>query len=236
MILAIVDHLHGDKLSLKASSLVCKAWTHPARLHLFAKSTVTWPLQPAAFPFVRHLHILMDMRQCNSGPTWDEIILQLVGFHRIVSLTVDLSGQSPNAQTWSALGKNFPTVVSLYLGGFGCSQASSLVRLICSFPSLRKLFVCGVFRLTSTESALASATTLRLSPDLDTLELGIAGVDTIMEWLLSLPVRPAIRTVRLQGAQPADLTILHKFIGAFGNGLEMLTLSAYTDGVLPYLI
>ena len=31
----IIDHLHDDTLALGACSLVCKAWLHSARFHLF---------------------------------------------------------------------------------------------------------------------------------------------------------------------------------------------------------
>jgi hypothetical protein len=52
---------------------------------------------------------------------------------------------------------------------------------------------------------------------------------TVLEWLLSLPVRPALRTVRLYDLQDRNLPFFHKFIQAFGNGLQSLTLSPFMD-------
>jgi hypothetical protein len=76
---------------------------------------------------------------------------------------------------------------------------------------------------------LASATTLRLLPDLITLHLQGPVIKAILEWFLSLSIRPALRTVRLYDIVGGDLTTLHRFIGALGSDLESLTLSADLD-------
>jgi len=96
MIKAFIDHLHDDQPSLKACSLVCKNWTHPARLHLFSTLTAKWPLQSAVFPFVRHLNFHMYMHFSDKVQSRDEIIPLLIGFYRIVSLNIVLFWQTPN--------------------------------------------------------------------------------------------------------------------------------------------
>jgi hypothetical protein len=66
LIIAIVDNIRDDKKSLKAFSLVCRAWTNPARDHLFATLIVDhdsiFRLNSAGFtstytPFLRRLRI-----------------------------------------------------------------------------------------------------------------------------------------------------------------------------------
>jgi hypothetical protein len=238
---AIIDHLHDDKPSLKACSLVCTAWTHPTRLHLFSRLTLKWPLQSAVFPFVRHLCIRLNERLSYGAPTWDKLIPLLVGFHRIVSLNLPVFWESldvMNPETWSLLGKNFSGVVSLSLVTvhFSYTNVSSLARIICAFPCLRELSIRVDINSTFPELSSA-ATTFRLSPDLDTLELEIENVAAVLEWLLSLPVRPTLRTVRLYNLQDADLAIFQKFIRVFGNDLESLSLSTLTeDCALSHLI
>jgi hypothetical protein len=49
LILAIVDNVRDDKKSLKAFSLVCKAWTNPARDHLFASLTILYAVRFSRF-------------------------------------------------------------------------------------------------------------------------------------------------------------------------------------------
>jgi hypothetical protein len=236
MIEAIIDHLHDDKSTLNACSLVCKAWTHPARLHLLASPTVKWPLQPAVFPFVRHLYICMRRR----NPSWNTTFSMLIGFNRTISLEINLLERSLNdinTPTWLALGNNFSRVVSLSLRRFRYSMVASLARLICAFPCLRKLSIHDVVTC-STYGELFEwrFIAFRLPPDLDTLELtaGIDTADTMISWLLSFPVHPPLRTVRLHQVATA-LVMLPNFIEAFGNGLESLSLSAH-HGMLPYPI
>jgi hypothetical protein len=242
MILAIIDHVHDHKPTLKACSLVCKAWTHPARLHLFSRVILKWPLQPAAFPFVRCLLLLMDRSSHGpyGVPAWDEVVPLLVGFHRVVSLEVFISEQYLNTlspQTWLALGKTFSKVVSLRLSCVTLSDASSFTRVVCAFFCLRELRMHVSLDLTFQVPESSFATTFRLSPHLDTLELNMMALAAVLEWLLSLPVRPTLRTVRLYNLRPADCAIIHKFIGVFGTGLESLSLSTLTkDCALPYIV
>jgi hypothetical protein len=117
--------------------------------------------------------------------------------------------------------------VSLSLAS-SLTSPSSLAQVFCAFPCLRKLSILGSISLISDE--LSSATTFQLPPDLNTFELQSLFMHTTLEWLLSLPVRPALRTVRLHYLQDRDLAMFHKFIGALGNNLESLSLCTYLEG------
>jgi hypothetical protein len=170
------------------------------------------------------------------APTWDEVVPLLVGFHRVVSMNVVqwVSLNAISAQTWLTLGRNFSRVESLFLTSVKDNDISSLARVLCAFPCLRKLSIR--MPVNSTIPELSSATTFRLSPHLHTLDLR-RSVAAVLEWLLSLPVRPALRTVYLDILQDEDLATFHKFIGVFGNGLKSLSLSSLIkDRTLPYLI
>jgi hypothetical protein len=171
---------------------------------------------------------------------WDGVAPLLVGFHRIISLKVSLCGRHLNAisaQTWLALGKTFSRVVSLSLFCFKRTDASSVTPVICAFPCLRELRMFVLVSFNSTFPQLSSATTFQLSPHLDTLELNLTNLAAVLDLLLSFPVRPTLRTVRLYNLQNGDFAGFNRFIGVFGNGLESLSLSALmSDGTLPYLI
>jgi len=119
--------------------------------------------------------------------------------------------------------EHFPQVVSLSLLHIRYSSAWSVTEVICAFPCLRELSLNGVIDLARPRSMTA----IRLPPNLDTVEVGYWGLDTTLEWLLSFPVRPALRAVCLQQVRRADLAIVHKFIGAFASDLESLSL--YTE-------
>jgi hypothetical protein len=145
-----------------------------------------------------------------------------------------------NAETWSTLGKNLPGVVSLSLTHFSFSNVSSLAQVVSSFPLLRELSMRGLMRSTWTavfQPELPSATMFRLPPNLHTLEVRISGMGAVLEWLLSLEARPALRTLRLYDISDGDLATVHKVIKAFGGGLESLSLSSLVkDCTLPHLI
>ena len=71
-----------------------------------------------------------------------------------------------------------------------------------------------------------SATTFQLPAELHTLDFGYDGIGAVLEWLLSLSVRPALRTVCLISIRDEDLAAVHKFIRVFGNSLESFGLAS----------
>jgi hypothetical protein len=180
------------------------------------------------------------VQRCIGVPSWDEIIPLLVGFDRIISLKVFLPERSLNiisAQTWLALSKNFSRVVSLSFIQFNTTDASALAQLFCAFPHLRKIYISGIVSTDIFESEQPSATTFRPPLDLHSFETRVFGMRAVLEWFLSLSARPALRTVRLYQIEYGDLAMVNKFIGAFGSGLESLSLSTFVeDCMLPHLI
>ena len=158
----------------------------------------------------------------------DEISPLLAGFHRIQLLIVTLWGFSLeriSLQTWSTLGNAFSTLVSLSLTSTQDTDMSSVAQVICAFPGLRNLSLSVSIPSTSPEPP---STMFRLPPLLDTLKLNTSAA-AVLDWLLSRPVRPALRTVRLHLLEDSDLAIAFKFLTVFSNSLESLWLSTLID-------
>ena len=88
---AIIDHLRSNEWSLKACSLVCKAWTQRARFNLFgrldlrarvAKRVLSSEYRVKMIPFIRQLHLIPSwyesthgtrLFQCSSASTMSDI-------------------------------------------------------------------------------------------------------------------------------------------------------------------
>ena len=178
------------------------------------------------------------------APSWDKVAPLLVGFDRIVSMRIILfpgSLKFTSAQTWLELGKNFSRVqeLNIFFEWVPPSDGPSFAQFahaISVFPCLRGLTLQGPIML-STPPRLATETTFRASPHLETLYLSVGNVSIVFEWLLLLADRPALRHVRLHYFHDSELASSHKFMRAYGNGLESLALSPFvTHGMLPYAI
>ena len=225
MILAIIDHLHDDKPSLKACSLVCKAWSHPARVHLISELTVSPSdyvnsplLLLATFPFARDLRI--------DGPGNLSIILPLlVGNNRLRSL--HLTRLRVDRFSDPSL-LNLSGVVTLRLWSIFFPDVSSLAQLVCAFPRLQTLHLSCI---AWDRIGLPPPTGFCLSPNLLALELKETAIDSIIMWLLSLPVRLTLRSVTLGLRHIRDEAVFRQFISALGNSdsLEFFSFPALFD-------
>ena len=226
MILAIIDHLHDDKPSLKACSLVCRAWSHPARVHLLSELTVSpsdhanWPLLlSATLPFARDLRI--------DGPgNLSTILPLLVGNNRLRSLhLIRLRVDRLNDPASSTALLNLSGVVTLRLWSIFFPDVTSLAQLVCAFPRLQTLCLSCI---AWDRISLPPPTSFCLSPNLLALELKDTAIDTIIMWLLSLPVRPTLRSVALGSRHIRDQSVFRKFISALenSNSLEFFSFPA----------
>src|ERR1700730_5438708 len=97
LIAAIVDNIRDDNESLGTFSLVCKAWTSPARDHLFASLTIkdqnigkikTANIASTYTPFLRDLH-LESLN--NHHEFWHELIPFLADFRTPRLRSLELS-------------------------------------------------------------------------------------------------------------------------------------------------
>jgi hypothetical protein len=225
--------------------LVCKAWLHSARFHLFYALAVEDDVDveellettSAAIPFIRHLLIDGPRDWCK----WDVNLPLFVGFRNLTSLTLShLLAQFLEASAESALFDNFSSVVVLRLLKIQCGGVAHLVRLICAFPRLRKLVVDadGLYVENAPfEWNLPPRTAFRLSPSLVELELGAFYMGALLLWFLSLPERPVLRSVYLHQIEKHDLYVARFFLATLQGSLETFFVSTQiTDGALPIFV
>ena len=133
----VMDHLHSDKDTLAACSVVCKAWIHPARSRLFAEISLNYICIKkflksglAAIPFIRHLHVGWI-----EPVFWNKNIHHLVGFKSIRSLSLDYF-------PWKTI---FPEARSLLQTHFAAIACLRLYEVKPTHSlSLQKSFVASV--------------------------------------------------------------------------------------------
>jgi hypothetical protein len=232
MIEAILDHLQDGNESLKACSLVCKDWTHPARRLLFSRWTIDLPHNAGAgidwlpristvLPFLRHLCISSS----GDPPDWDANLPFLIGENHVHSLHLFRSPLLFRNQTIRAATflHHFSGTVNLRLEGIQFNDVPSLVGVICGFPRLQTLHITGA-KINRTDVDAPSLTMFQPSPHLVALELGILGLDKILEWFLTLATLPSFRFICLYHNWSIDVVVMQKFIASLNESLEHLSL------------
>jgi hypothetical protein len=230
MIEVVLSHLHSDKPSLKACSLVCKAWTYPARLQLFSELTTRLtddaesPVRGAAmFPFVRRLNVE------NQRNSWHTLLPQLVGLKRITSLRLsNIAVDHENSRALSAP-SDLSRVATLHLEGVFFIDMTAFAQFVCAFPYLQTLSIVGSLNSDEVRHELPRSNAFCPSPNLVALELNFVQIAVLLEWFLSLPAHPAFRSVCPHEIWDSDLDLVDKFLAALGNSLEYLSFSAHFD-------
>ena len=157
---AIIDHLRSDGSSLKACSLVCKAWTHRARFNLFArlelyartaKRMLSSESRTKMMPFIRQLHLIGSWDGAAETHPLDEIVPILADFHhvrRVELFAFDL--ENSTSPISGVLASQFTHIVALHLIGANFLSFASFASVICAFPSLETLALSDVYWYTPT--------------------------------------------------------------------------------------
>jgi hypothetical protein len=246
MIEAILDHLHDDKKSLRACSLVCKDWIHPARRLLFSRWTIDlhraeidWSLRiSAVLPFLRHICISSGGGTCTQD--WDINPPFLVGqnLNHVRSLHLFCPLRTLTLRASSTFSHNFSGLVNLRLERICFDDVPTLVGMVCAFPCLQTLSIerATIYRIGFYEPPL---TMFQPSPHLVALELDIIGLDKMLDWFLTLAVLPGFRSIRFipWGNSRFDVVAIHKFIATLNESMEHLSLpiySAYARSLVTY--
>jgi hypothetical protein len=213
--------------------LVCKAWTNPARDHLFASLTIVSGLEEikaaniaSTFtPFLRHLHL---MSWDNDHKFWHEVIPFLTDFRtpRLRSLSLSnfaWHSLSPNQR--SAFFRRFESIISLQLSLYKQTASSDIATIICSFPHLQTLFLTPSLHKRELPGLLLFPPELRLPERLSTLRVLYVYLDyrSVLEWLGSVPEQLSIHTLHLTMGSflPQDLDAVNMFLKALGPSLEV---------------
>jgi hypothetical protein len=236
LIVAIVDNIRDDKKSLKAFSLVCKAWTNPARDHLFASLTISKQdhrleqikaanIASTFTPFLRHLRLTA---YGDHHKFWEEVIPFLADFRtpRLRSLVLTFltwHSLSPNQQL--AFFRLFESIVSLQLTLYE-QTPTDVATIICSLPHLRKLILRpSLLQLGALPAPFPLSPALRLPERLSTLRVWYLYQDyrLFLEWLSSIPEQLSIRIFHLilYHLSPQDMDTVNMFLKALGPSLEV---------------
>jgi hypothetical protein len=240
LIIAIVDNIRDDKKSLKAFSLVCKAWTNPARDHIYASLTILdhgnrlEKLKAANIAstytlFLRHLHLTS---WGHDHKFWHDIIHFLADFRtpRLRSLALNnfaWHSLSPNER--SAFLNRFESITSLQLSLFEQTTSNDIPTIICSFPHLRNLHLLPSLHKFALSEPLSAQ--LRLPERLSTLRVMYVSLDyqSVLQWLGSVPERLLIHAlhISMHRLRPQDLDTINMFLKALGPSLEFFWCNSY---------
>ena len=187
----------------------------------------------AIIPFIRRLHLL-DL-------PWVEALPLLVGFESIRTLFIrDLLVRHLNSHILSVLLCNFSAAVVVRLEDVEFGSVAQLVHFICSFPRLQRLAINCIRASDEFGSDLPPPTAFSLSPHLHDLELNGVCMDPVLDWLLSLPDRPALHAVGLRPTRLNNFDTITKFLLALQDSLETLLISTATANgmfvIFPNLI
>jgi hypothetical protein len=236
LIAAIADDIWDNKTLLKAFSLVCKAWTNPARDHLFASWTIpdhndrlekikAANIASTYSPFLRHLHLI----SWGHHPTfWHEVVPFLADFRapRLRSLVINnFAWHSLSPDERSAFLRRFESIVSLQLSLDKQDTSNDIRIIICSFPHLRKLLLVPSLHKFPFPGPPPLSPELRLPERLCTLRVTYFHQDYrfVLEWLRSIPAQLSIHTFHLtmRWLSSQDLDNVNLFLKALGPSLEV---------------
>jgi hypothetical protein len=234
LIMAIVDNIQDDKKSLRAFSLVCKAWTNPARDHLFASLNISHVrfeeikaanIASTYAPYLRHLY-LSSRGYCHKF--WHEVIPFLADFStpRLQTLTLsDFPWHSLSPDERSAFLRQFQSIVSLRLSLYEQDTSNDIATIICSFPQLRKLLLLPSFHTCALSGPSPLSPELRFPERLLTLRVLYFHQDyrLFLEWLRSIPEQLSIHTLHLylRHLSPQDFDTINLFLKALGPSLQV---------------
>ena len=238
---AIIDHLQSDEKSLKACSLVCKAWTHRARFNLFARlnlhagnaeKILSSESRIKMMPFIRRLCLIRNWDGATKTRAWDEIVAMLIDFHNVRCLeliNVDLVNSA--FPICGVLASQFTHIVALHLIGANFLSFDSFENVVCAFPCLETLALCNVDWWTPT----LPVESLNLPRALRAVQLMGYDNHTILTWLLSLDPIPALRTFYLYHVALQDDKIAGECLNALSSSLQAFACSRrlfnYDDGM-----
>ena len=234
LIMAIVDNIRDDKKSLQAFSLVCKAWTDPAREHLFGSLTIAdfncWKVRAAGIisifaPFLRHLSLMAPF-------TWF--------WHRVISILAKADFSTPRLQSlhveylaWHSLSpdersvflRRFESIISLRLSLYKQNQPNDIGIIICSFPHLHELTLKPNWDGYESPGSFHLSPELRLPKQLSVLHLfNFCQVHQyVLEWLGSNPEQLSIRTFRvtMNWFSLQQFDAINLFLKILGSSLEI---------------
>ncbi|KAJ7474043.1 hypothetical protein FB451DRAFT_283862 [Mycena latifolia] len=247
----MIDHLSSDKAALKACGLVCKQWFPRTRLHLFSEVQLQvgdgWVANEFMVDTVQTFFQLVDTSSFEILPHLRRLsvcygdpqslakadLLRIVQCIRLTHLRIDRPFESEDVDDSlnTQLELLSPSLSSLTEFTFTCfySSLSETLTLIACLPTVETLCLY----VDDLESGFQGSDPLGgLPPHLHTLEMGVLrGVELFFTHVLSLPVLPVLRSLRLDN----DTMELHvgtsiaTYLERAGPAIQSLTLATWSD-------
>ncbi|KAF8886534.1 hypothetical protein BD779DRAFT_615986 [Infundibulicybe gibba] len=240
----ILDHLHADRQTLRACSLVCKSWLPTVRHHFPPRITI----RPRN---VNEFSDLLSSPYSTLATSIRRLAIQLQGddpssFFEPESPRAECWGSSPSSPGYTACS---PLCIPLHPGVLGPMERACLTT---GFPNLTELEFqrCTFLSLTEFATLLSALHNLqrlslsdtewlnaqlpetrqRIPPGLHTLELYLSHHRDFLTWLLSFPGGLPFETVRLGSAfwRGDDALMVNRFLRSLGPRLKHLSLSSPT--------
>jgi hypothetical protein len=242
----IIDHLHRDRRTLSACSLVCKAWQSSSRYHLFQNAATVRvtrdnihrfdePLVTGRItPYVGRLSILLDTYRFHDSDSEDLEVQQLLKFSdHLCHLTglaalkyLRLAGHELRPLTFI---RNFASITDLQLNRVSFDSFAQFQELIqcCSF--LRRLALIAVdYNLENPEGK-----SIYLPPGgLQDLVVHVVYAVPIFNWLCSRPIilrKFALGSLRDDGSE--YISRVSRFLRAVGSSLQSLIIYNTVEGL-----
>ncbi|KAF7368976.1 hypothetical protein MVEN_00224000 [Mycena venus] len=237
---AILDHLARDFTSLKACSLVCRAWVVRSRSHLFETCSLA-PNNIIGFcsllhscTFLHHIHSLDLFREVpHQNDHWFsdiDSLCRLTGI-RVLQMTAKFVDASTLEQTFFSTKflTAFPNVTHLVFSGLAHNalrqQLVPLLDMICQFPALQDLHIRRI-----SPHLLFSATTAIPPRELCYLTLCTHSVGPILAWLHAAGHLRHVRSLKLPSMWHHEVPFAN---AAFGSTLNLHCLDIPLTWLLP---
>ncbi|KAF7369080.1 hypothetical protein MVEN_00235000 [Mycena venus] len=227
---AIVDYLKADYGSLRAGSLVARAWVPRCRFHLFKTCLLNSTNIPVFCELLRSPNCTFLQHVCSVDAArtdshqnslyFDEIAPDLRHLAHVRTLTYHMVVRRPeNADDFFRRGfvAAFPHITHLDLICECPSWPAPLIEMVCLFPALQ------ILRITSISSALADPPASASPPrGLKSLRLSRGALGPIFTWLQAFD--HSVDSLVLPLPRPSDAPVVRAVLQRLGDGLHHLSM------------
>lgn len=215
----IIDHLHNDKETLKACSLVSRRWVFSARYHLvypikLHHKNITDFLDLLQSPCLKIAPSIRDLSFLSIVPerNWIPSALSTIEKHltHVESLTLHgVRWSRLDSTTTSSFFRGFQSVTHLTVKAGAFSSFSQCVEFICSFPALVTL-TANKCQWDSNTAAPPSPR-FTLSRRLTTLAIDTPP-NTLTQWLTNQSCARTLRKVSIEFIETDHGTSVRNFL------------------------
>ncbi|KAJ7901603.1 hypothetical protein B0H13DRAFT_2027673 [Mycena leptocephala] len=245
----ILAHLAGDSASLRACSLVCRAWVSSSRRPLFETCTLDdttvlafrdFLRAPQGCTFLQHIRNINAARSFwnPNDHAFDEVAADLRRLTGVRTLELALDVQTTVAASMDAyltagFVAAFPHVTRLECVFHGSRRPPApLVAMLCLFPALQVLHIREVFG--TLQDPPASAVPPR---GLHSLQLSMPATGPILAWLHTFNHLPNVNSLELAQLKHTDVPVVHAALQQARGAIRHLNINlTYLLGAPSHLM